>query len=598
MPIRILRRALVLAVASTVLLGAAFTWSATAAAQGTERTNVLITFSGVPGPADRAAVQAAGGVVRYSFHLVPGMAVSLPAAAMTALQANPRILAIEPDGRIQAFDAELDLAFGVKRIGAGTAHAALVTGANVKVGVVDSGIDYWHPDLAGAYAGGRDFVNSDDDPFDDNGHGTHVSGTIAAADDNVGVVGVAPDVQLYGLKILDAAGQGDWSHAIAALEWAVDNGIQVVNHSYGDSRNPGTLVASAFANAAANGVLNVAAAGNTGDCVAKRNTIGYPARFPEVIAVGATDWFDGRPCFSSSGAELELAAPGDLIASTYPGNDYAYGSGTSMASPHVAGAAALVMSAGIVDPAEVRHILSSTADDLGEAGRDTLFGFGLVNVVAALEVAGPTPPAVIVSLSADKATYADTDATALLTAVVTDEGGDAIGGIGFGSFSTTLDGTPVPVTFTETAPGTYTGALDISSAGSGAHSVAVQVVDMTIAGSDSTSFTIGTPPAAGSTHVPSITYTSNGGRDGKRNVYITPSVVDDEGAPVVGATVTVFVYIDDTAWSSGSGITDAAGQVTFEAKNAPSGTYYTQIFSVEAGTMTWDGVTPANTFTK
>jgi subtilisin len=588
----------VLALACTVLAAALL--SINTSAQGPERVSVLITFSSVPGPADQAAVRAAGGILRYSYRLVPGMAASLPAAAVTALQANPRIVAIEPDGRIEALDAELDLAFGVKRIGSGFAHEALITGANVKVGVVDSGIDYWHPDLAGAYAGGRDFVNSDDDPLDDNGHGTHVSGTIAAADNGVGVVGVAPDVQLYGLKILDAAGQGDWSHAIAALEWAVDNGIQVLNHSYGASQSPGTLVALAFANAAAGGVLNVAAAGNTGDCLAKRNTIGYPARYPDVIAVGATDWFDGRPCYSSSGAELELAAPGDWIASTYPGNDYAYGSGTSMASPHVAGAAALMMSAGVVDPVEVRNILTSTADDLGEAGRDKLFGFGLVNVVGAIELAGPTPPAVLVSLSTDQATYADTDTSAVLTAIVADETGSAISGVGFGSFSTTLDGAAVPVTFSEDplVLGTYVGTLDISTAGSGSHTVAVQVVELTVAGSDSTSFTVGLPPAPGSVHVPAIVYTSSGGRDGKRHVYITVSVVDENGAAVAGATVTVLVYIDDTAWSLGTGTTNTAGQVTFESKNAPPGTYYTELWGVEAGTMSWDGITPPNTFTK
>jgi hypothetical protein len=444
-------------------------------------------------------------------------------------------------------------------------------------------------------------VNSDADPFDDNGHGTHVSGTIAAADNGVGVVGVAPDVQLYGLKILDAAGQGDWSHAIAALEWAVDNGIQIVNHSYGASQSPGTLVAQAFANSAASGVLHVAAAGNTGDCLAKRNTIGYPARYPEVIAVGATDWSDGRPCFSSSGSQLELAAPGEWIASTYPGNDYAYGSGTSMASPHVAGAAALVMSAGVVDPVQVRNILTSTADDLGEAGRDNLFGFGLVNVIAALEAAGPTPPAVLVSLSTDQGTYADTDTTATLTAVVTDEAGAPVSGIGFGSFSTTVDGAAVPVNFNENplASGTYSGTLDISTTGSGPHTVTVEVTDMTVVGSDSTSFTIGSPPAPGSMHVPSIVYTSNGGREGTRNVYITVTVVDDgDGAPVAGAAVTVLVTIDELAWSYGTGTTNAAGQVTFEAKNAPSGTYYTELWGVEAGTMTWDGVTPLNEFTK
>jgi hypothetical protein len=100
-------------------------------------------------------------------------------------------------------------------------------------------------------------------------------------------------------------------------------------------------------------------------------------------------------------------------------------------------------------------------------------------------------------------------------------------------------------------------------------------------------------------HVPSIVYTSSGGRGGTRNVYITVTVVDDgDGGPVAGAAVTVLVTIDELAWSYGTGTTNAAGQVTFEAKNAPSGTYHTELWGVEAGTMTWDGVTPPNEFTK
>ena len=158
-----------------------------------------------------------------------------------------------------------------------------------------------------------------------------------------------PAVFLYALKVLNAQGSGSWSDVIAALQWAVNNGIQVTNNSYGSGRNPGGTVEAAFANAEAAGLVNVAAAGNSGNCGGKGNKVGWPARYSSVIAVGATNQNDGRPCFSSAGPDVELAAPGVAINSTIPGGGYDQYHGTSMASPHVAGTAALVISAGITD---------------------------------------------------------------------------------------------------------------------------------------------------------------------------------------------------------------------------------------------------------
>ena len=141
--------------------------------------------------------------------------------------------------RVVAVDLELDDSWGVKRIGAGPVHQQGLWGAGVTVAILDSGIDYTHPDLALNYAGGYDFVNDDDDPFDDNAHGTHVAGIVAARDDDAGVVGVAPYARLYALKVLDASGNGSFSDVIAAMQWAVDHGAQVTNNSYGSSEDPG-----------------------------------------------------------------------------------------------------------------------------------------------------------------------------------------------------------------------------------------------------------------------------------------------------------------------------------------------------------------------
>ena len=597
-PVLIGRRVVWSLLAGVMLLGAMPQSSMHAQAQNPDRVNVLITFARVPGAAEQALVRAAGVQVRHAYRLVPGIAASLPSQAVAVLANNPNVLAIEPDVRIEAYDAELDLAWGVGRIGSGAIHASGVTGAGVRVAVFDSGLEYTHFELAHAFAGGWDFVNDDDDPSDDNGHGTHVSGTIAAADDDQWVVGVAPNVQLVGIKILDASGNGDFSDVIAGLQWAVDHGVQVANHSYGSSLDPGTLVAQAFANSAAAGLLHVAAAGNTGNCRGTGNNIGYPARYDAVIAVGSTSSLDNRSCFSSTGPALELAAPGELIVSTYLNDDIAYGQGTSMASPHVAGAAALLMSAGAGDAAVVRSLLTSTAIDLGNAGRDSLYGFGLVDLPAAMAAAGTASPAVYVALSTDQARYTESDTTAMLTVSVSDETGAPLSGLG-ASLAATFDGAPALVAFVESQPGTYTGTLDISSAGAGQHAVSVEVTSNGLTGGDVSAFLIGEAPVAGTVHVPSITYAAGGGgRGGKRNVTITVTTVDGNGAPVANAAVTVLVYIDGSPWATATGATDAQGHVTFGASNAPSGAYNTQIWAVSAGSLVWDGLTPPNGFVK
>lgn len=351
-----------------------------------EGEEVLIGFRRAPGLAEEAIVRGASGEVKYTYRLVPAIAARVPTKAIEGLRRNPNVTAIEPDGVVQAIDAELDNTWGVKRIGAGVIHDLGNRGLGVKVGVIDSGIDYTHPDLDANFAGGHDFVNGDTDPMDDNRHGTHVAGTVAAEDDGAGVVGAAPQAQLYGLKVLNAAGSGRWSDVIAALQWCVDNGIQVTNNSYGSTVNPGTTVQAAFDNSSSAGVLHVAAAGNSGNAAGKGNNVNWPARFDSVIAVAATDKNDKRASFSSTGSQVELSAPGVAINSTKLGGGYIEFNGTSMASPHAAGTAALVISAGITDTNgngrindEVRNRLDQTADDLGKAGRDPQYGFGLVD---------------------------------------------------------------------------------------------------------------------------------------------------------------------------------------------------------------------------
>ena len=432
---------------------------------------VFVVFDG---EADPALVEQLGGQVVYSYHLVPAVAATAPGHVISQLAAHPRVVRVEPDGKVHIIEAELDNTWGVKHIGAGIVHGGGNKGNGVKIGILDTGIDYTHPDLDANFVGGYDFVNNDNDPMDDHGHGTHVAGTVAAEDDDYGVVGVAPEASLYALKVLSASGGGSWSDIIAALEWAVKNGIQVTNNSYGSSLNPGGTVKAAFDNSAAAGILHVAAAGNSGNPRGKGNNVGYPARFASVIAVAATDKNNKRASFSSTGDAVELAAPGVKINSTLLGGGYSgeTWSGTSMASPHVAGTAALVIAAGVT---HVRTQLQTTADDLGDSGRDPIYGFGLVDADEAAAYLGQPNDAPTVSITspADDSSFesgativfggmaSDTEDGNLTASLVWTSSIDGQIGAG-GSFSTTLSDGNHTITANVIDSGNKTGSASVS----------------------------------------------------------------------------------------------------------------------------------------
>jgi subtilisin family serine protease len=364
-----------------------------ASAQQPERVRVLIGFHQPPGQAELNAVQQGGGKVTSRFRLIDSVAAEIPANAIAGLANNPLVKIVEPDMEVMADEYGDD--WGIARIGSRLVHEGNVApeigplaGTGVRVAVIDTGIDYNHPDLAAVYAGGYDFVNNDSDPYDDQYHGTHCAGTIAASLNGFGVVGVAPEASLYGLKVLSSSGSGSYSYVISALDWCVANQIQVASLSLGSSGDPGTQVRDAFNRAYNAGVVVVSSAGNSGSGT---DTVGYPAKYDSVIAVGSTTRSDTRSSFSSTGPAVEVAAPGSSILSTYPGNSYAYLSGTSMACPHVSGVAALLLSGGVADANgdgrvndDVRLALQVTAEDLGPTGRDNEFGFGLVDAAAAV----------------------------------------------------------------------------------------------------------------------------------------------------------------------------------------------------------------------
>jgi serine protease len=188
------------------------------------------------------------------------------------------------------------------------------------VAVVDTGIDYKHPDLAALYRGGIDIINNDDDPMDDHFHGTHVAGTIAALDNDFGVVGVAPEIGLYAIKVLrrnaDGGASGSVSGIIKAIDWAIANGMDILNLSLGSDESS-TLEREAFQRAADAGILSIAASGNS-YFELQRDGIGFPAGYPTVMAVGAIDDRTSIATFSQRGSQLSLVAPGVAVVSTLP----------------------------------------------------------------------------------------------------------------------------------------------------------------------------------------------------------------------------------------------------------------------------------------
>lgn len=366
---------------------------AVAAPSGNEKVAVIIGFKDKP---DAALVKAHGGDVKQQYTIIPAIAADVPTNALYGLSHNPKIATIELDAVAHTMGQVTP--WGIERVQAPAVHANGIKGIGINVSIIDTGIDYTHSDLIANYKGGYDFVNGNNDPMDDHGHGTHVSGTVAAVDNDIGVIGAAPEVNLYALKVLGADGSGSYSDIISALQWAVDNDMDVASMSLGGSFN---LVAleDACNSAYDNGVVIVAAAGND-----DRRKVSYPAAYSSVIAVTATDDTNARAWFSNYGPQIELAAPGVNINSTtleggYSGDTW---SGTSMATPHVAGAVALLLTTSVPtgydtntnnlwDPAEVRLRLQDTATDLGATGKDIYYGYGLVNASAAVEATTPGP---------------------------------------------------------------------------------------------------------------------------------------------------------------------------------------------------------------
>lgn len=394
-----MRRVSVLAVVAA-LASVVFTPSQAGANEGESRGVIpgayIVTLvdSASPGRVANEHSQEHGAQVSHVYrYALKGYAARMSSTAAARISRDPRVVRVEAD-RVVSIAAK-----GKPGGGGGSATQSLPTGidridgdlsstlsgngsgsVDVDVAVIDTGIDRDHPDLN--VAGGVN-CSSGSNYDDGNGHGTHVAGTIGAKDNTIGVVGVAPGARLWAVRVLNNAGSGSWSSVICGVEWVTANSstIEVANMSLGGSGTPNGCTSGlhlAICNSVAAGVTYAVAAGN--DSVDASNSV--PASYPEVITVSALADFNGLPgggaaatCrtdvddtfadFSNFGADVDIIAPGVCINSTWKGGGYNTISGTSMASPHVAGAAALYLAKATQPqtPEQVRSALVAAGND-------------------------------------------------------------------------------------------------------------------------------------------------------------------------------------------------------------------------------------------
>ena len=358
-----------------------------------------------------AAIRAHGGAVLVTYDHFDFVAARVPLRSLDDLRGDGRVARVEDDGRVHAIHHREGHGGGPGNGGGGDdtggcgdhpsqqgswgwdrIDADLVTGATgagVGVAILDTGIDTDHCDLD--VTGGYNATGRGNGFDDKNGHGSHCAGIAAALDNGVGVVGAAPDANLYAVKVLDNGGSGYWSWIVAGVDWCMTHGREVLSMSFGASSMP-AAASQAMSDASAAGHLLVSSAGNSGndrDGGCEEDNVGMPARHPDVVAVSAMDEGDLLASYSSVGPAVEIMAPGTSIRSTYAGDGYATLSGTSMACPHVGGVAALVWEAagaslGSGGNATVRSLLSGSAETVLGTCEE---GSGLLDAEAAVDAA-------------------------------------------------------------------------------------------------------------------------------------------------------------------------------------------------------------------
>lgn len=341
---------------------------------------VIVSLKDKSNTKDKSSKLKAKGKSVKELDNVKSIITTLNDSEINDLKKDPNVLSVEEDSKVFAVQDVETTDWGITKVGAEKSWTSGYTGAGVDIAIIDTGANSSHSDLVGAVVGGISEVDYTSSYQDDNGHGTHCAGIIGARQNGTGIVGIAPQSSIYAVKALDNNGSGYNSDIIAGIDWAIGQGINVISMSLGSSTSSIALQ-NACDTANNDGILVVAAAGNTGSAKVSKNidTINYPAKYASVIAVGATDSNNVRAYFSSTGKELDVVAPGyNILSDNFTGGTILK-SGTSMATPYVAGDIALLKQAHpTYTSSQIRSLLENTCKDLGTAGLDNLYGHGLI----------------------------------------------------------------------------------------------------------------------------------------------------------------------------------------------------------------------------
>jgi len=349
----------------------------------------------------RAAPQKEAGQANFNGSVLVQVPPGQEGAYIAKFKQQAEVLIAEPNYIVRADvipnDTSYPLQYAPALIQAEDAWDVTTGSNSVIIAIIDSGLDATHPEFAGRTAAGYDFIQGDSAPQDEFGHGTHVAGIAAATGNNgQGMAGLAWGVKIMPLRVLNASGIGTSFGVSEAIKWAANHGAKIINLSLGLT-SPSEAMEDAVSYAYNRGAAIFAASGNGGT-----SSVYYPAAYPQVMAVGSVDSAMTRASSSSYGAELDLMAPGVNIYSTLPMNSgfyynmlgkstkYDYLSGTSMASPHAAGAAALLASLPCFDtPDKIYQALMDSARDLGGGGWDQYYGYGLIQIADAIALCDP-----------------------------------------------------------------------------------------------------------------------------------------------------------------------------------------------------------------
>ena len=362
------------------------------ALQNSTRVNVLFKDT-----IDYSLLKKYHADIIYDYHSIEAVTIEIDPNQMDQLSKEPQIKSIEKDQLVQL--QSQTTSWGYSQLNLENSVPSTLTGKNIRIAIIDTGVDTSHPDLK--IAGGKCVLEQvlnggwcSKSYEDDNGHGTHVAGIIGAQNNDIGVVGVAPEASIYAIKALDQEGYGTTSSILAGIDWAIQNNMDIINMSL-NSEYYEPAMESIIKKAYNKGILIVAAAGNEEHVTGKEENVLYPAKFSQAIAVSALGRSMDLIHTSSVGKEMELTAPGGSIYSTVPlaydidgkRDGYMSMSGTSMATPFVSAVAALYMEKfPDLTNVQIRKLLQSNAKDLGVKGRDAKFGYGLVQMDTSPEV--------------------------------------------------------------------------------------------------------------------------------------------------------------------------------------------------------------------